>query len=52
MNRVWDTSKYPPKSFVTLCQVKVIQGHEAKKVQFKILVLGVVIHVFRSNVRQ
>ena len=31
MDRVWDTSKYPTKPFVTLCQVKVINGHEAKK---------------------
>ena len=52
MNRVRDTSKYPPKPFVTLCQVKVIQGHEAKGVKFKILDLGGVIHVFRSDIRQ
>ena len=31
MDRVWDISKYPPKPFVTLYQVKVIQGHEDKK---------------------
>ena len=52
MNRIWDTSKCPPKHFVTLCQVKVIQGHEVKKVNFKILGLGGVIHVFRSDFRQ
>ena len=28
MDRVLDTSKYSPKPFVALCQVKVIQGHE------------------------
>ena len=35
MSRVWDTSKYPPKTFVTLCQVKVIQCHEVKKGQIQ-----------------
>ena len=52
MDRVWDTSKYPSKPFVTLYQghtKKVIQGHEVKKVKFKILGLGGVIHVFRSD---
>ena len=38
MDRVWDTSKYPPKPFVTLCEVKVIQGDEVKKVKFKFFV--------------
>ena len=33
MDRAWDTSKYPAKHFVTLCQVKVIQGHEIEKGQ-------------------
>ena len=47
MDRVWDTSKYPPKTFVTLCQVKVIQGQEVKKVKFNIWGLGGVMHVFR-----
>ena len=49
MDPVWDTSKYPPKMFVTLCQIKVIQGH---KVKCKILSLGGVIHAFRSDFRQ
>ena len=52
MDRVWDTSKYPPKPFVTLRQVKAIQGHEVKRVKFKILCLGGVIHVLRSGCRQ
>ena len=49
MDRVWDTSKHPPKHFVTLCQVMIIQGNEAKNVKFKILGLGGVMHVFRSD---
>ena len=52
MDRVWDTSKYHPKPFVTLCQVKVIQRQEVKKVKFNILGLGGVIHIFRSDFRQ
>ena len=53
MNRVWDTSKYvSPKSLVTLCQMKGIQDHNVKKVKFKILSLGGVIHFFGSDVRQ
>ena len=32
MDRVWDTSKYHSKPFVALYQVKVIQGHEVKKI--------------------
>ena len=43
MDRVWDTFKYPPKSFVSLCQViqdheahpRFIQDHEVKKGQIK-----------------
>ena len=31
MYSVWNTFKCPRKSFVTLRQVKVIQGHEVKK---------------------
>ena len=52
MDRVWDTSKCPPKPFVNLCQDKVVQGHEVKKVKFKILGLGGVMHVFRPDFRQ
>ena len=52
MDRVWDTSKYRPRPFVTLCQVKVIQGHEVNKVKYKNLGLGGVTHVFRSDFRQ
>ena len=52
MDRVWDTPRCPPKPFVTLRQIKVIQGHEVKKVKFKILSLGGVIHVFGSDFRQ
>ena len=33
MDHVWDTSKCPPKHFVTLCQLRAIQGHEVKKDQ-------------------
>ena len=52
MDRVWDTSKYPPKPFVTLCQIKVIQGQEIEKVKLIIVGLGGVMHVFRSDFRQ
>ena len=38
MERVWDA----PKSSVTLCQPKVIQGHQ---VNFNIFILGCVIYV-------
>ena len=38
MDRVWDTSKYHPKPFVTLCQVNVIQGQEVKKWHLKLWV--------------
>ena len=31
MGRVWDTSKFSPKPFVTLCQINVIQGREVKE---------------------
>ena len=51
MDRVWDTSWYPPKPFVTLCQVKLIQGHEIKKVKFKIGGLVGMMHAFRSDFR-
>ena len=37
------------KPFVTLCQIKVIQGHEVKKVKFKVLGLGGVMRVFRLD---
>ena len=33
MDRVFDNSKYPFKHFVTLRQVKVIEGHEVNKGQ-------------------
>ena len=52
MDRVWDTSEYPPKSFVALYQVNVIQCHEVKKIKFKIIGSGGVIRVFRSDLRQ
>ena len=52
MDRAWNTTKYPPKPFVILCEVKVNQGREAKKIKFKILGLIGVIHVFRSDFRQ
>ena len=52
MDRVWDTSKYPPKPLVTLCQVKFIQVTRSKKVKFKILDLDGVIHVFKSDFPQ
>ena len=50
MDRVWDTSKYPPKPFVTLCKIKVNQGQELKKVIFRIFSLGGMIHVFWSEI--
>ena len=33
MDRVWDTSKYPPKSVMTFCQMKVIKGQNFEKDQ-------------------
>ena len=45
MNRVQDTEKYHPKLLVSTFQVKVIQGHEVKKVNPKLLGFGGVIHV-------
>ena len=51
MDRVWNASKYPLKPFETLCKIKVIQGHGVKKAKFKVLGLGGVIHVFRSDFR-
>ena len=51
MDRVFDNPKYPPKLFVTLCQVKVIQDYEVKKVKIKISDLGDMIHVFMSDFR-
>ena len=47
-----DTSKYPRKPFVNFCQIKVIKGHEFKKVKCKVLSLGGVMHVFESKFRQ
>ena len=52
MDRVCDACEYPPKPIVDLCQVKVIHGHEVKKIKFKILGLDGVIQVFRSDFRQ
>ena len=52
MNRVWDTSRYPPEPLVTSRQVNVIRDHEVKKVILEILGLGGVILVFRSYLRQ
>ena len=52
MDGVWNTFKYPPKPFVTRCQIKAIQGQEVKKVKYKILGLGGVIHVYRSDFLQ
>ena len=52
MDRVCDSPKYPPKALVALCQVKLIQGHEVKKVNFETLVLDGAMHVFRSDFRQ
>ena len=51
MDRIWGASKYAPKPFVTLCQIKVIQRHLAKKVKLEILSLGM-IHVFGLDFRQ
>ena len=30
MSRVWDTSKHPPKPFLDLCRIKVIQSQKVK----------------------
>ena len=51
MDRVENTDKYPSKPFVTLYQSKVIYSHEVKKVKFKLLGLGCVIHVLGSDFR-
>ena len=32
MDRVWDTCKYPPKPFVTLCHIRIIKGRGRKMV--------------------
>ena len=52
MDRVRNTSKHLPEAFLTLCEVKVIQSHEVKRVKFKIVCFGGVIHDFRRDFRQ
>ena len=53
MDRVWDTSKYPRKSFVVFCQINVIKSQNfEKKVQFKILSMGGAVNIFGSDFRQ
>ena len=52
MDRIWDTSKYPLKSLITLYQNKVIQGHEVKKVKIKILASVGVVRAAMSVFRQ
>ena len=52
MDRICDTSRYPLKPFTTLCQNKVIQGHEVKKVKIKILGSGGVMQAAESDFHQ
>ena len=35
MDKVGDTSKYPPKPLMTLCQVTAIHGHDVKQAKLK-----------------
>ena len=49
MDRIWDTSKYPLKSLMTLCQNKVTR---LKKVKIKMLCSGGVMQVAKSDFRQ
>ena len=51
MDRIWDTSKYPHKLIMTLCQSKVIQGHE-EKVKIKMLGSVGVMQAPKSDFRQ
>ena len=52
MDRIWDTSKYSLKPLMTLCQNKVIQGYEVKKVKIKILGSVGVMQAAKSVFRQ
>ena len=49
MDRVWDTSKYPFKPVLVLCQIKVIQGHVVKKSNEKFCV-WVVWYMFLGHI--
>ena len=52
-DRVWDTSKYPPKSVVTLCQMKVrIKYQNIEKGQIKNLEFGWCDTFLGSDIRQ
>ena len=35
LDLIWDAFKHLPKPFVTLCQIKIIQGQNVKKVQIQ-----------------
>ena len=52
MNSVSDICKYPLLLFVTVIEVKVISGHQVKKVKQKISWFRGAIHVFRSDFRK
>ena len=51
VDRVWDTSYYPPEHLVGSCQAKVIRGQEVKKVPQNVG-LGGTIHISRSDFRK
>ena len=52
MDSVSDICKYHLLCFVILIEVKVISGHQVKKVKQKILWFRGVMHVFRSDFRK
>ena len=52
MDSVTDICKYHFLCFVTVLQVKVISGHQVKKVKQKISWFRAAIHVFRSDFRK
>ena len=52
MDSVSDVSKYHLLCFVTIIEVKVILGHQVKKVKQKKSWFRAAIHVFRSDFRK
>ena len=52
MDSVYDICKYHLLCFMTIIEVKVMSGHQVKKVKQKISWFRAVIHVFRSDFRK
>ena len=52
MDSVSDICKYHLLCFMTIIEVKVMSGHQVKKVKQKIRDLELAIHVFRSDFRK